>query len=136
LRAPAPVAYTPTTVETETLVQQGIVLAGTTLPALFWWRVTVPEKRLEISRSKKSGELKEVLDDLAEKNAAGSPTSGEKRVERWLLTDWLRNEKRKEPALPFLPRSKFNSGDNPILAAGLLIVLTGVVSATVKQVFG
>ena len=118
-------------------MQQGIVLAGTALPAIYWWRVTVPEKRLEISKSKKAGELKGVLDELAEENVeAGTPTSGEKRLERWLLTDWLRQEKRKEPALPFLPRSKFNSGDNPILAAGLLILLTGVLSAVVKQVFG
>jgi hypothetical protein len=130
------VAYTPSAVESDTIIQQSIVLAGTALPALYWWRVTVPEKRLEISRSKKRGELKDVLDDLAQENdVAGSPTSGQKKLERWLLTDWLREEKRKEPALPFLPRSKFNSGDNPILVAGSLIVLTGVLSAIIKRIF-
>ena len=85
----------------------------------YWWRVTVPDKRVELSRSKKNGEVGELLETLreAEADAEGSKTKGSKRLERWLLNDWV-NPSKKEPALPFLPQNaKFNSGDNPIIAA-------------------
>ena len=50
--------------------------------------------------------------------------------ERWLLRDWLSEQsQQKAAALPFLPKAKFNSGDNPILVATGLIMVTGVVSS-------
>ena len=100
-----------------------------------WWTQTVPAKRLEVSRSKKSGEISDLLDELDEANreAEGQPTAGDKRVERWLLTDWREPSRRKEPALPMLPKSKFNSGDNPILAAAALILSFGVANALAER---
>ena len=48
--------------------------------------------------------------------------------QRWLLSDWMDPKtSKKAAALPLLPKSKFNSGDNPILAATALIMATGVV---------
>merc|ERR1711957_107742 len=53
---------------------------------------------------------------------------GSRKFERWLFNDWLLDNKsakksgrRKEPALPILKEAKWNSGDNPVLAASALI---------------
>lgn len=59
--------------------------------------------------------------------------------ERWLFTDWLENDKQKtkagrqkEPALPILKKAKWNSGDNPILAATALI-MGGVIFTAITE---
>ncbi len=88
----------------------------------------MPAKRLEVSRSKKSGEIAELLDELDEAEA-----TGDRKLERWLLTDWREPSRRKEPALPMLPRSKFNSGDNPIVAAAALILSFGLANALAER---
>ena len=93
-----------------------------------WWTQTVPAKRLEVSRSKKSGEIAELLDELDEAEA-----TGDRKLERWLLTDWREPSRRTEPALPMLPRSKFNSGDNPIVAAAALILSFGLANALAER---
>ena len=66
-------------------------------------------------------------------------TNENRAFERWLFTDWLRDNKserqpgrQKEPALPILKDAKWNSGDNPVLAATLLIGL-GVVFTSVTE---
>lgn len=120
-------AYDPGPVDSSVIIGQLSVIAVSASAAAFWWYVTVPEKRLELSRSKKGGEIKELLDDLEE--------DSDRKVERWLLNDWLNPDKRKEPALPFLPKGKFNSGDNPILAAGALIMAAGVANALGERAF-
>uniref|UniRef100_A0A7S3NQW6 Uncharacterized protein n=1 Tax=Aureoumbra lagunensis TaxID=44058 RepID=A0A7S3NQW6_9STRA len=119
------VKYEPSPVEPEIIAQQLAVIGVSLGAALFWWRVTVPEKRLELSRSKKAGEVKEYLDKLE--------TNEERQFEKWLLNDWINPNKRKEPALPFLPDGKFNSGDNPILAAGALILAAGLANALAER---
>mmetsp|Transcript_24959 Transcript_24959/g.69088 ORF Transcript_24959/g.69088 Transcript_24959/m.69088 type:complete len:253 (-) Transcript_24959:47-805(-) len=63
--------------------------------------------------------------------------SDDRSFERWLFTDWLENNKpaagrQKEPALPVLKQAKWNSGDNPILAATALITI-GVVLTSVLE---
>lgn len=112
--------------------------------------------------------------------ADGSGSQGDRRLERWLLRDWLDPSRRKEPALPFLPKAKFNSGDaaalflkslkrsqpslrrlkmertsrrkrrdrtlkvgrqrvagdNPIIAAGALILAAGVANALGERAIG
>ena len=130
-------AYTPTPVEPGVILQQLSVIGASGGAAYFWWTVTVPEKRLEVSRSKKGGEIKELLDDLdaAAEAAEGSATAGDRRLERWLLSDWLNPQRRKDPALPFLPKAKFNSGDNPILAAAALILAFGLANALGERAF-
>ena len=128
--------YTPTPVDPAVVAQQLTVIGASAAAGFVWWTQTVPAKRLEVSKSKRGGEIGEYLEELAsEAEAAAGPTSGERRLERWLLTDWL-NPSRKEPALPFLPKAKFNSGDNPIIAATALILAFGVANALGERAFG
>ena len=120
--------YTPTPVDPSVIAQQLAVIGVSGAAAFVWWTQTVPAKRLEVSRSKKSGEIAELLDELDEAEA-----TGDRKLERWLLTDWREPSRRKEPALPMLPKSKFNSGDNPILAAAALILSFGLANALAER---
>ena len=120
--------YTPTPVDPSVVAQQLAVVGVSGAAGFVWWTQTVPAKRLEVSRSKKSGEIAELLDELDEAEA-----TGDRKLERWLLTDWREPSRRKEPALPMLPKSKFNSGDNPILAAAALILSFGVANALAER---
>ncbi len=120
--------YTPTPVDPSVIAQQLAVIGVSGAAAFVWWTQTVPAKRLEVSRSKKSGEIAELLDELDEAEA-----TGDRKLERWVLTDWREPSRRKEPALPMLPKSKFNSGDNPILAAAALILSFGVANALAER---
>ncbi len=120
--------YTPTPVDPSVIAQQLAVIGVSGAAGFVWWTQTVPAKRLEVSRSKKSGEIAELLDELDEAEA-----TGDRKLERWLLTDWREPSRRKEPALPMLPRSKFNSGDNPIVAAAALILSFGLANALAER---
>ena len=120
--------YTPTPVDPSVIAQQLAVIGVSGAAGFVWWTQTVPAKRLEVSRSKKSGEIAELLDELDEAEAMG-----DRKLERWLLTDWREPSRRKEPALPMLPRSKFNSGDNPIVAAAALILSFGLANALAER---
>ena len=120
--------YTPTPVDPSVIAQQLAVVGVSGAAGFVWWTQTVPAKRLEVSRSKKSGEIAELLDELDEAEA-----TGDRKLERWLLTDWREPSRRKEPALPMLPKSKFNSGDNPVLAAAALIMSFGLANALAER---
>ena len=120
--------YTPTPVDPAVVAQQLAVVGVSGAAGFVWWTQTVPAKRLEVSRSKKSGEIAELLDELDEAEA-----TGDRKLERWLLTDWREPSRRKEPALPMLPKSKFNSGDNPIVAAAALILSFGLANALAER---
>jgi hypothetical protein len=90
-----------------------LIVATTAVAAGYWWNVLIPDRRQELAISKRRGDVKEYLDDLKE-----AETVGDKQLERWLLTDWLRDNKSAKPAaLPFLKKAKWNSGDNPVLVA-------------------
>ena len=120
------------------MAQQLTVIGASGLAGFVWWTQTVPAARIEVSKSKRGGEISDYLEELDEADAAadGRPTAGDKRLERWLLTDWREGNTRKEPALPMLPKSKFNSGDNPIIAATALILAFGVANALGERAFG
>ena len=120
--------YTPTPVDPSVVAQQLAVVGVSGAAGFVWWTQTVPAKRLEVSRSKKSGEIAELLDELDEAEA-----TGDRKLERWLLTDWREPSRRKEPALPMLPKSKFNSGDNPVLAAAALLLSFGLANALAER---
>lgn len=77
------------------------------------WREVVPSKRTELARDKRGGELGEELAALRaeDRAASGSVLQGDKRLERWLLRDWLSEDNaRKAAALPFLPKVGFIRG--------------------------
>jgi len=74
------------------------------------------------------------------------PNVGDGRdLERWLFSDWLNNNKstgggggggrKKEPALPFLKKAKWNSGDNPVVVTAA-IMMVGIVIASVTERVG
>lgn len=83
-----------------------------------WWNEVIPQKREEVMKSKRQGEIKEYLEDLIENENSTESSQG---FQRWLFTDWVRQAKReggaKPAALPFLKKAKWNSGDNPVLVA-------------------
>lgn len=123
-------AYEPSPMDPNILLSQIAVIGVSGAAAAVWWYVLVPSERTNLARSKRTGPLNDYLEDLREEDARSNSSlfTGQKKVERWLLSDWLSPDTtRKAAALPFLPKAKFNSGDNPILAAGALILMTGVV---------
>mmetsp|Transcript_11743 Transcript_11743/g.21668 ORF Transcript_11743/g.21668 Transcript_11743/m.21668 type:complete len:222 (-) Transcript_11743:74-739(-) len=69
-------------------------------------------------------------------------TKGSDRaLERWLFTDWLVDNKsarkagrQKEPALPLLKQAKWNSGDNPVVVAGLLMLIGLLLTAITERI--
>ena len=81
-----------------------------------------------------------------------SPKTRDRAFERWLFSDWLNPSsmqqqqqqqqgsrtmgggRQKEPALPILKQAKWNSGDNPVLAATALILLGVTMTASVEQI--
>lgn len=65
----------------------------------------------------------------------------DRNFERWLFTDWLQDNKsarksgrQKEPALPVLKDARWNSGDNPVLAASALIGIGVLFTAVTERV--
>lgn len=106
------------------------VSAITAVAAGYWWNVVIPDRRQSLALSKRRGDVKEYLDDLKE-----AETVGEKPFERWLLTDWLRENKSAKPAaLPFLKKAKWNSGDNPVLVA-MGGIMACVIAASLSERF-
>lgn len=117
---------------TEQLAGFALVTVLTATGYVVWDQVLVPQKRLELSKSKRQGEVKQLLDEIEADDSRGA--------ERWFFRDWLQARSadkqqggRKPAALPFLPATKFNSGDNPVIGAVALIMLTGVVSSSLRQ---
>ncbi|KAJ1623416.1 hypothetical protein T492DRAFT_1055232 [Pavlovales sp. CCMP2436] len=126
-----PVEYGPE-MHPEQLAAMGLVTVMTAAGYVLWDRVLVPQKRLELSLSKKKGSVKALLDELDQQ----APT--ERTLERWFFSDWIDarsgSPQKKKAAIPFLPKAKFNSGDNPVIGAVAAIMFIGVLSCSVKEV--
>ena len=80
---------TPGVYEAEISSTAAVGLFGTCVTLMaagyIWWTVVIPQKRTEVARSKRSGDISEYLDGL---RSAGD---GDNRAfERWLMSDWLR----------------------------------------------
>lgn len=96
------------------------------------------EETLVVSESTLEGENSP---PIAVPNNDNSNNNNNRALERWLFTDWLQNNKsastpgrQKEPALPVLKNAKWNSGDNPILAATALILVGVTLTALVERI--
>lgn len=154
--------YEPIMPSTETIFGMTLIVVLCALTAWIWQNQVVPTARTNLAISKSRGPLKEYLDELkasdprkrddelVETDASGGTSvspqpnrqlQGGRAMERWLFTDWLRDNKsdrragrQKEPALPILRNEKWNSGDNPILVATLLIGLGVVLTAFTERV--
>jgi len=71
---------------------------------------------------------------------ANKSSKDDRAFERWLFTDWLekapsKGGRQKPSALPVLKDAKWNSGDNPVLAATALILLGVVFTAVTERIF-
>jgi hypothetical protein len=65
----------------------------------------------------------------------------DRAFERWLFNDWLvdnKSEKKagrqKEPALPILKNAQWNSGDNPVVVAALLMMIGVIFTALTERI--
>ena len=111
---------------TETFVGFGLIVVLCVAASWVWANQVVPVSRSKLAISKNRGQVREYLDDL--KN-----TTDDRAMEQWLFTDWLQeNKSEKQPAIPILKKAKWNSGDNPVLAASALIGL-GVLFTAVTE---
>jgi uncharacterized membrane protein YraQ (UPF0718 family) len=152
---PAATSSTATTFEpmmpdATALVGLALVVLLSIITAWVWADQVVPVSRTKLAISKKSGAVREYLDELevagnvTEEASALLITNEDRAFERWLFTDWLENRKResgsskpgrqKEPALPVLKDAKWNSGDNPVLVASALIGAGVLVTAFTERV--
>jgi hypothetical protein len=156
--------YEPIIPQTETLVGMGLIVILCIAACWTWANQVVPVSRTNLAISKSRGEVKEYLNGLKESEALtdkelqseflatnvtgaeqavpiSAPSKDDRSFERWLFTDWLQDNKsarkagrQKEPALPILKDAKWNSGDNPVLAASALIGLGVLISAVTERV--
>jgi hypothetical protein len=107
------------------LVGMGLVVALCVIAATVWSSSVVPISRTKLAMSKNRGQVKEYLEDLRE--------SDDRSFEQWLFTDWLRsNKSAKLPALPFLKKAKWNSGDNPVVVTSA-IMMFGIIVASITE---
>jgi len=72
-------------------------------------------------------------------SAAHPDNKNDRSFERWLFTDWLekpasKGGRQKPAALPVLQDAKWNSGDNPVLAATGLILLGVLFTAVTERI--
>jgi hypothetical protein len=71
-----------------------------------------------------------------------STNNNDRALERWLFTDWLNDKatkrrdggRQKEAAVPILKDAKWNSGDNPVLAATALIAMGVILTSIAERV--
>ncbi|CAB9511466.1 expressed unknown protein [Seminavis robusta] len=125
--------FEPILPDTSALLGIGAVVLASAAATWVWANQVVPTSRTKLALSKRQGDVKEYLEELED-------ASGERQFEEWLFTDWLeqRNNatgsQKKEPALPILKKAKWNSGDNPVLAATALILLGITLTAFTERV--
>ncbi|KAL3934103.1 MAG: hypothetical protein SGBAC_010106 [Bacillariaceae sp.] len=159
----AATVFEPIAPPTESLVGFGIIFVLCVVLANVWANQVVPVSRTKLAISKSRGEVKEYLDELKASDSSlaevdddqlnglalnstqtetmPAPAKDDRGFERWLFTDWLVDNKsanktgrQKEPALPILKNAKWNSGDNPVLAATALLSMGLLFSAVTERV--
>ena len=128
-----PRVFEPILPDTPTLVGFASIALLSAVAVWVWANQVVPVSRTNLALSKRDGPVREYLDEL------NNTTNAARGFEQWLFTDWLEGRyatavagRQKEPALPILKKAKWNSGDNPILAATALIIL-GVTLASITE---
>ncbi|CAE8589403.1 unnamed protein product [Polarella glacialis] len=104
--------------------QLAVVLLSTAVPAAYWWYIVVPNKRREMATSKRRGDMKEFLVELA------AAPADKRKGEKWFYDKYMREAKLiveprpaglPEATLAFeadlqkaLPGGGFWSFDNPV----------------------
>jgi hypothetical protein len=145
--------FEPMLPDTSTLLGFACIILFSALAVWVWANQVVPVSRTNLALSKKRGPVKDYLDelrninnntgdgsDLSNDQVPSSNNSNNRNLERWLFADWLRNNdtktsgRQKKAALPVLENAKWNSGDNPVLAASALILLGVMLSSILERV--
>ena len=76
--------YVPSPMDATQATQQFVVLGVVAVMTAYWWFVLVPSARERLARNKRTGALREYLEELARDTA-----SGERRAEKWFYAQWL-----------------------------------------------
>jgi hypothetical protein len=138
---PSGTVFEPILPDTSMLLGFAGIVVLSAIAGWVWANQVVPVSRTKLAMSKRSGPVKDYLDDLRESGgnatASNANDTDTREFEQWLFTDWLEKPeskagRQKEPALPILKNAKWNSGDNPVLAASALIGL-GVLLTSVTE---
>lgn len=159
-------SFEPVAPDTTTLLGFGGIVVLCAIAGWVWANQVVPVSRTKLALSKKSGPVREYLDELREAGATSTTSLNnsttteallvnattdnvateqqrikeyDRAFERWLFTDWLEQPsatagRKKEPALPILKDAKWNSGDNPVVAATGLILLGVLFTAVTERI--
>ena len=130
--------FEPVLPDTSTMVGFVSIAILSALCVFVWSNQVVPVSRTNLAIAKKSGPLKDYLDELREGGNSTDAGRDGKEFERWLFTDWLQKPaskggRQKEPAIPVLKNAKWNSGDNPVLVASTLIFVGVLLTAAVEK---
>ena len=125
------VLYSPQLTE-ETTLSLVLLTLILTVTTNFWWKNVIPQQRTNLARAKRTGPLRDYLETLKTEEEVGEKTNS-KAFEKWLFADWLSDDKmQKDPALPFIRKVKWNSGDNPILVA-VAAIMCCVLAASIGE---
>jgi len=130
---PSGSTFEPVVPDTSTLIGFSSIVVLSAVAVYVWANQVVPVSRTNLAISKKSGPVRDYLDEL------NTNTTDDRDLERWLFTDWLekpavKGGRQKEPAIPVLKDAKWNSGDNPVLAASALIGLGVLITSVTERV--
>ena len=101
--------YVPSPMDATQATQQFVVLGVVAVMTAYWWFVLVPSARERLARNKRTGALREYLEELARDTA-----SGERRAEKWFYAQWL---SKIDPETRYLLRD--DDDDEPTTSAGV-----------------
>jgi hypothetical protein len=136
---PSGSTFEPVIPEMSTLAGFGSIVVLCILACYVWANQVVPVSRTNLAISKKNGEVRMYLDELRDGASNTTEANDGREFERWMFTDWLekpagKGGRQKEPAIPILKDAKWNSGDNPVLAASALIGAGVIFTALTERV--
>jgi len=126
---PSEKTFEPMLPDTATFSSIGIVAVLCVVCWFVWNDQVVPISRQKLANSKRKGDVKEYLDELSEGTDKDS-----RNFEKWLFADWLNPNRKKEAAVPFLKKAKWNSGDNPVLVASALIGFAVIFASVTERI--
>lgn len=101
--------YVPSPMDATQATQQFVVLGVVAVMTAYWWFVLVPSARERLARNKRTGALREYLEELARDTA-----SGERRAEKWFYAQWL---SKIDPETRYLLRE--DDDNEPTTSAGV-----------------
>jgi len=120
--------FEPSLPDTSALIGMGTVVLLCVVAGFVWSNEVVPTARTNLAISKSRGDVKEYLDEIKE---AGE---SERKLEKWMFSDWLNKGQQKEAAIPFLKKAKWNSGDNPVLVTTLIMGIGVIIASFTERV--